>query len=163
MTTNLRTANLPKEIGDACDIVIICVKDYQAVSEVSFSSGGLTETKNSDLIVVQCSTISPEESSSMADLYSKKHIRMLSVPMLGGITAAERGEIPLVCAGDKITYDTALPVLKDLSNQIFYVGSNHRIASVLKLALNINIALISLALAEVWYLLEEPGWTQGCL
>ena len=86
MTTNLRTANLPKEIGDTCDIVIICVKDYQAVSEVSFSSGGLTETKNSDLIVVQCSTISPEESSSMADLYSKKHIRMLSVPMLGGIS-----------------------------------------------------------------------------
>ena len=79
ITTNLRTANLPKEIGDTCDIVIICVKDYQAVSDVSFSSGGLTETKYSDLIVVQCSTISPEESSSMAGLYSKKHIRMLSV------------------------------------------------------------------------------------
>jgi 3-hydroxyisobutyrate dehydrogenase len=80
MTTNLRIANLPKEIGDTSDIVIICVKDYQAVSDVSFSSRGLTETKNSDLIVIQCSTISPDESRSMADLYSKKHIRMLSVP-----------------------------------------------------------------------------------
>jgi 3-hydroxyisobutyrate dehydrogenase-like beta-hydroxyacid dehydrogenase len=125
-TTNLRTANLLKEIGDTCDMAIICVKDYQAVVNVSFSSGGIIETKNSDLIVIQCSTISPEESSSIADLYSKKQIRMLSVPMLGGTTAMERGEIPLIGAGQKMTYDLAEPILKDLSTQIFYVGSDHR-------------------------------------
>ena len=73
----------------------------------------------------------------------------------------ERDEIPLVCAVDKITYVTALPVLKDLSNQIFYVGSNHRIASVLKLALYINIALISLALAEGLVLARGTGMDPG--
>jgi 3-hydroxyisobutyrate dehydrogenase len=29
-TTNLKTAPQPKEIGDTCDIAIVCVKDYQA-------------------------------------------------------------------------------------------------------------------------------------
>ena len=40
-TTNLKAASLPKEIGDTCDMAIICVKDNQAVVDVSFSSGGI--------------------------------------------------------------------------------------------------------------------------
>ena len=147
-TINLTVANLPRELGNSCEVAIICVKDYQAVANVSFSPGGLIETANSDLIVIQCSTISPEESSLVAELYSKKQIRMLSVPMLGGTAAIEKGEIPLIGAGQKATYDIAKPILNDLSTQIFYVGSNHRTASILKLAVNINIALIALALAE---------------
>jgi 3-hydroxyisobutyrate dehydrogenase len=120
----------------------------EAIANVSFATGGLIETKNTDLIVVQCSTISPEESSLVADLYSKKQIRMLTVPMLGGTTAVERGEITLIGAGSKTTFELVEPILKDLSRQIFYVGSDHRTASILKLAVNINIALIALALAE---------------
>jgi 3-hydroxyisobutyrate dehydrogenase len=146
--TNLKVADRPKEIGDSSDMVIICVKDYQAVANVSFMTGGLIETTNPDLIVIQCSTISPEESNKVADLYFKKQIRMLSVPMLGGTTAVERGEITLVGAGPKAAYELAEPILKDLSTQIFYVGSDHGTASALKLAININIALIALALAE---------------
>ena len=147
-TTNLKLANLPKEVGNSSDMVIICMKDYQAIANVSFATGGLIETTNTDLIVVQCSTISPEESSLVADLHSKKQIRMLTVPMLGGKTAVERGEITLIGAGPKTTYELVEPILKDLSRQIFYVGSDHRTASILKLAVNINIALIALALAE---------------
>jgi 3-hydroxyisobutyrate dehydrogenase len=144
----LKVGNQPKEIGNNSDIVIICVKDYQAVIDVSIEKGGLTETGNTDLVVVQSSTISPEESIKVADQYSYKQIRMLSVPMLGGTLAVERGELTLVAAGPKSAYDLAEPILKDISKQIFYIGSNHRTVSVLKLAVNINIALIALALAE---------------
>ncbi|HXX98273.1 MAG TPA: NAD(P)-dependent oxidoreductase [Candidatus Bathyarchaeia archaeon] len=147
-TTNLKIANQPKEIGDSSDMAIVCVKDYQAVSNVSFMTGGLIETTNPDLVVIQCSTISPHESSEIADLYSKRQIKMLSVPMLGGTTAVAKGEITLIGAGPKAAYEFAEPILKDLSTQIFYIGSDHRTVSALKLAININIALITLALAE---------------
>jgi 3-hydroxyisobutyrate dehydrogenase len=146
--TNLKLVDHPKEIGNSSDIAIICVKDYQAVADVSFKAAGLIETTNTDLVVIQCSTISPEESNKVAELYSNKQIRMLSVPMLGGTTAVERGEITLIGAGPKTAYELAMPILKDLSGQIFYIGHDHRTASALKLAININIALIALALAE---------------
>ena len=55
-------------------------------------TGGLIETTNADLVTIQCSTISPDESNKIADLYSKKQIKMLSVPMLGGTTAVEEGK-----------------------------------------------------------------------
>jgi 3-hydroxyisobutyrate dehydrogenase-like beta-hydroxyacid dehydrogenase len=147
-TTKIKIANQPKEVGDSSDIAIICVKDYQAVANVSFATGGLIETTNKDLIVIQCSTISPEESNKLADLYSNRQIRMLSVPILGGTTAVERGEITLIGSGPKTAYELAEPILSDLSSQIFYLGSDHRTASALKLAFNIHIALLALALAE---------------
>jgi 3-hydroxyisobutyrate dehydrogenase len=145
---NLKIVDEPKEIGNSSDIVLICVKDYQAVANVSFMTKGLIETTNRDLVVIQSSTISPDESDSVANLYSNKQIRMLSVPILGGTTAVKRGEVILIAAGIRTAFELAEPVLKDLSAQIFYLGSDHRTASAAKLAININIALIALALAE---------------
>jgi 3-hydroxyisobutyrate dehydrogenase len=159
--TNLKVVDQPKEIGNSSDMAIICVKDYQAVADVSFKTGGLIETTNKDLIVIQCSTISPEESNKVADFYSNKQVRMLSVPMLGGTAAVERGEITLIGAGPKTVYDLAEPILKDLSGQIFYIGPDHRTASALKLAININIALIALALAEGMVFARGTGVDTG--
>ena len=159
--TNLKLVNHPKEIGNISDMAIICVKDYQAVADVCFKTGGLIETTNTDLIVIQCSTISPDESNKVADFYSNKQIRMLTVPMLGGTTAVERGEITLIGAGPKTAYELAEPILKDLSGQIFYIGSDHRAASALKLAININIALIALALAEGMVFARGTGVDTG--
>ena len=147
-TKKLTIADQPKDVGDTSEIAIVCVKDYQAVTNVSFATGGLIESSNRDLVVVQCSTISPEESNKLSDLFSKRQIRMLSVPILGGTAAVERGEITLIAGGPKIAYELAEPILKDLSAQIFYMGSDHRTASALKLAFNIHIALLALALAE---------------
>ena len=145
---NLNEAAQPVELGNNCDIAIICVKDYEAVANLSFEKGGLIETTNRHLVVIQSSTISPDESDRVADIYSNKQINILSVPILGGVSAAESGELTLIAAGSKKAYDRTEPVLKDISTQIFYIGSAHRTASILKLAVNINIALIALALAE---------------
>ena len=97
-TTNLNVADQPVEIGNNCDIAIICVKDYEAVANVSFEKGGLIETTNADLVVMQCSTISPDESDKVADLYSNKQIKMISVPILGGVTAARKRGINADCS-----------------------------------------------------------------
>ena len=73
---------------------------------------------------------------------------MITAPIIGGISAPERGELILIAAGSKKIYYRAKSLLNDISKQVFYVGSNHRTASTLKLAVNINIALIALAFAE---------------
>ena len=95
----LDVANQPSDIGCNCDIALICVKDYEAVSKVSFEKGGLIENPKEDLVVIQCSTIAPDESHKVANLYSSKGIKMVSVPILGGISAAERGELILMAGG----------------------------------------------------------------
>ena len=87
----LNVAAQPVEIGNNCDIAIICVKDYEAVANLSFEKGGLIETTNRHLVVIQSSTISPDESDKVADLYSNKQIDIISVPILGGVTGQKAG------------------------------------------------------------------------
>jgi 3-hydroxyisobutyrate dehydrogenase len=149
----IRMASTPAEVGNNSKFVIICVKDHQAILDITTAKGGLIDSPRSnrigkDFIVVQCSTISPTESNHVADLYGNKSIKMVTVPIIGGISAAERGELILIAAGPKKSFNQTKSLLKDLSKQVFYVGPNHGTASTLKLAVNINIALIALALAE---------------
>jgi 3-hydroxyisobutyrate dehydrogenase-like beta-hydroxyacid dehydrogenase len=141
-------ADKSKGIGDTCEITIICVNDYQAVANLSFMTGASVETTIKDVIVIQCSTISPKQSNKVAEQYSNNQMSMLALPIVGGTTAVERGELSLIGADPKTAYELAEPILKDLSPHIFYLGSHHRTASALKLAININIALMALALAE---------------
>ena len=151
----IRIASTPAEVGNNAKFVIVCVKDHQAILDITTAKGdaGLIDSPNSDrtgkdFIVIQCSTISPTESNHVADLYGNKSTKVITVPIIGGISAAERGELILIAAGPKKSLIRAKSLLKDISKQVFYVGSNHGTASTLKLAVNINIALIALALAE---------------
>ena len=146
--SSISVANQSAEIGHHCDVALICVRDYDAIANVAFKNGGLIEDPNKDLIVLQCSTISPDESSKAADLFLRKGIKMVSVPIVGGVSAAAKGELVLIAAGAKADYDQCESVLEDMSREIFYIGSVHGAASTLKLAININISLISIALAE---------------
>ena len=86
-------ANQPADVGCNCDIALICVKDYEAVSKVSFEKGGLIENPKEDLIVIQCSTIAPDESHKVADLYLNKGMKMVSVPILGGLVFVKGNNI----------------------------------------------------------------------
>ena len=94
------------------------------------SANGLVQEK-ANLVVIQCSTIAPDESHRLTGLYTSKKVKILSVPILGGISAAESGELILIAAGDKTDYDQSESILKDISKQVFYIGSNHGTASIL--------------------------------
>jgi 3-hydroxyisobutyrate dehydrogenase len=153
--STIRMASTPAEVGNNSRFVIVCVKDHQAILDITTEKGGTglidsprSDRTNKDFIVIQCSTISPTESNHIADLYGDKSIKVITLPIIGGISAAERGELILIAAGPKKSFNKAKSFLKDISKQAFYVGSNHGTASTLKLAVNINIALISIALAE---------------
>ena len=128
----IRMASTPAEVGNNSKFVIICVKDHQAILDITTAKGdaGLIDSPRSnrigkDFIVVQCSTISPTESNHVADLYGNKSIKMVTVPIIGGISAAERGELILIAAGPKKSFNQTKSLLKDLSKQVFYVGPNH--------------------------------------
>ena len=151
----IRIASTPAEVGKNSELVILCVKNHQAILDITTAKGdtGLLDSPKSnrtkkDFIVIQCSTISPTESNHVANLYGKKNIKVITMPILGGISAAERGDLILIAAGPKKSFNQTKSLLKDLSKQVFYVGLSHATASTLKLAVNINIALIALALAE---------------
>ena len=60
-------------------------------------------------------------------------------------------------SGNKESYDSAFPILEYFSRHIFYLGKINGLSNSVKLALNLNIAIITLALSEGLVLANHSG------
>jgi 3-hydroxyisobutyrate dehydrogenase-like beta-hydroxyacid dehydrogenase len=107
-------------------------------------------------LVAQSSTISTDWTLKFAPLVEKTGARFLEAPFTGSKPAAEARKTVFYLGGDKAVVDAAEPVLKRLSSSILHVGPLGS-ASTLKLAMNLNIALVSQGLCEGLALTRAAG------
>jgi len=149
-------ASSPKELGQACDLVITIVTNFDAVKTVLFGREGLLESENNNLIVADVSTISPAQSVHCAQRLRSAGIEMLGVPVMGGPAAAEAGNLVPIVSGSKQAFEKVRQVIEELGTT-FYVGEADGSAYNIKLALNLNIALIASALSEGMTLVKRAG------
>lgn len=144
---NARLATSPKELASMCDVVITVVTDFDAAKEVLLGPEGVVTSKNRP-IVIDASTIAPLQSEFLAQELKKHGIDMLGMPVMGGPAAAESGELTPMVAGSKDVFEKARPVIESLGKNVFYIGEKAGSANAVKLALNLNIALIATAVSE---------------
>lgn len=149
-------ASSPKELGRACDLVITIVTNFDAVKTVLFGREGVVESENNNLIVADVSTISPAQSEHCAQRLRSAGIEMLGVPVMGGPAAAETGNLVPIVSGSKQAFEKVRQVIEELGTT-FYVGEADGSANNIKLALNLNIALIACALSEGMTLVKRAG------
>lgn len=149
-------ASSPKELGQACDLVITIVTNFDAVKTVLFGSEGVVDSENNNLIVADISTISPAQSEHCAQRLRSAGIEMLGVPVMGGPAAAETGNLVPIVSGSKQAFEKVRQVIEELGTT-FYVGEADGSANNIKLALNLNIALIACALSEGMTLVKRAG------
>jgi 3-hydroxyisobutyrate dehydrogenase len=149
-------ASSPKELGQACDLVITIVTNFDAVKTVLFGREGVVESENNNLIVADVSTISPAQSEHCAQRLRSAGIEMLGVPVMGGPAAAETGNLVPIVSGSKHAFEKVRQVIEELGTT-FYVGEGDGSANNIKLALNLNIALIACALSEGMTLVKRAG------
>ena len=76
---------------------------------------------------------------------------------MGGPTAAEKGELVNIVAGPKRAFLKVKPIIDKLAKSVFYIGEDAGSANLVKLALNLNIALIAGALSEGITLVKAAG------
>jgi len=153
----VKIANSPKELAQNCDFIIICVTDFEATLQVSFGTEGIINSNRKNLIVANSSTISPNESKYCANLFRKREIEMLGMPIMGGPSVAAKGELVSIIAGNKEVFEKVRPTIEKLSTSVFYIGSTDGYANAVKLALNLNIALIASAISEGVTVVKASG------
>ena len=154
---DVRIANSPKELAQNSDFIIICVTDFEAILQVSFGTEGIVDSNRKNLIVANSSTISPNESKYCANLFRKREIEMLGMPIMGGPSVAAKGELVSIIAGNKEVFEKVRPTIEKLSTSVFYIGSTDGYANAVKLALNLNIALIASAISEGVTVVKASG------
>ena len=138
----------PSELGRKCNFVIISVTDGYAVKEILFGENGLINSKNTKLLVVDTSTVLPQDSIYCANLMKQKGYSMIQAPIMGGPDPTMKGDVISIVSGNKKSIEKSKRILSTYSRKIFILGSKDGAANFIKLALNLNIALIAISLAE---------------
>ncbi len=153
-----------KSFKDVCslanesDYIITCVTNFESLKDVFFNRKGVIYSNNEQLIIADCTTVGPDQSTYCSKLLKeKKGITMLSAPVMGGPSDAKNGQLIAMISGDKKSFKSMHNIFDKISKHVFYLGENNGIANSVKLALNLNIAIISLALSEGIILAKHSG------
>ena len=137
----------PKEIAENSELVITIVKDANAVKEISFGKDGIVEGKHPKLIVADMSTIDPTESKNIAKKFQEYDIHKLDIPVMGGPNVAISGNLVMMASGNKESFDNCKNVFDKIANKVFFLGESG-VAHSIKLAMNLQITMLALALSE---------------
>ncbi len=146
----------PKDVALNSELVIIIVKDAKAVKEISFGKDGVIEGKHEKLIVSDMSTIDPTESKKISEQFQDKNIYKLDIPVMGGPNVAISGDLVMMVSGNKNSYEDCKNVFEKIANKVFFLGGNG-VAHSVKLAMNLQIAMLALALSEGITLLKKSN------
>jgi 3-hydroxyisobutyrate dehydrogenase len=139
----------PCSLANESDFIITCVTNFKSLKDVLFNKQGIIESHNSKLIIADCTTVRPDQSSYCSRLLKeKKGITLLSAPVMGGPSDAKNGELIAMICGNKKSFEKMHSVFNKISRHIFYLGEDNGVSNSIKLALNLNIAIISLAFSE---------------
>lgn len=137
----------PKDVAKDCNLVITILNDAKSVEEVAFGDNGLVKENHDGLVVADMTTIDPVASKSIGDKFKEYGITKLDIPVMGGPPLALKGELLMMVGGEKDTYKKLKKVFGAIASQIFYIGENGT-SNAIKLAMNLQIAMLALALSE---------------
>jgi len=137
----------PKEVAENSELIVIIVKDANAVKQISFEKNGIIEGNHEKLIVADMSTIDPLESKKISKKFLECNINKLDIPVMGGPNVAITGELVMMASGNKESFDYCKNVLDIIASKVFFLGDSG-VAHSVKLAMNLQITMLALALSE---------------
>jgi 3-hydroxyisobutyrate dehydrogenase len=93
------------------------------------------------------STIDPVESKNISKELQQHQIQKLEIPVMGGPNVAINGELIMMVSGKKDNFDHCKKVFEKIANKVFFLGGQG-VANSIKLAMNLQITMLALALSE---------------
>ncbi len=146
-----------REVAAASDVAITCVTDADAVRDVAFGPDGLAAGAHAGLVVADMSTVCPDDSREISRrLSSERGIPMVGAPVMGGPDAAATGRLVVIADGDKGAVEACMPALRDISQEVHYLGGAGT-AHTVKLAMNLQIASLAISISEGIELTRRAG------
>src|SRR6476659_2841281 len=151
----LQWRDTPREVAEAADIVFTSVPDDDVLDAVASGPDGILAGLAAGQIWVDMSTVSPHASRELAERVRAQRAAMLDAPVSGSVPQVQTGTLTIMVGGDEHAYARVEPVLRELGTPT-RVGENGQ-GLVLKLAINISLAVQMLAFSEGLLLAERDG------
>jgi 3-hydroxyisobutyrate dehydrogenase-like beta-hydroxyacid dehydrogenase len=153
-------ATLQKQELFDCEIVISMLPDDNAVREVFFGNGSVTDALANHMaagsIHLSMSTISTVAATNFASEHQRRGQGYVAAPVFGNPDAAKARQLAIVVAGPASDSERCLPLVDSLG-QVFVVGTDPAQANRIKLLGNMMTATTLEVLGEVTTVLRKCG------
>jgi len=147
-----------RTLAEKSDLIITCVTNFESLKEILFQNNGVMKCSNKELIIADCTTVNSDQSLYCSNLVGERSgFTFLSTPVMGGPNDAKKGELISLVSGNENSFKEIRHVLEKISKHVFYVGQINGVSNSIKLALNLNIAIITLSLSEGLILAKHSG------
>lgn len=146
----------PKAAIEHAELVFEVTANDESSKEVWMSEDGILASAKPEQYVITCSTLSAGWTDELAAECTQKNLNFFDMPMTGGRTGAENGELILLIGGDQEKLREIEPELKSIAKQLKYfgkAGSGMRFKLILNAVQAVHIA----ALGEALQLAKAAG------
>lgn len=147
-------ANNPAELVSNVDIVILNLKDSQAVEEVLIKENGIMQGECEDKIIIDTTTNHFEKVFDFYNILRNKRAHYLESPVLGSVVPASQGLLTVIVSGDKIAFERSSFILEKIGKNIFYL-EKEGLATKMKLINNLVLGSLMATIAEAIVFAEE--------
>ena len=139
------------------DMIFSSLPDDVALRQVAAQ---VARSARRGAIYIDTSTVSQQASAEVARMLSATGVGYLRCTVSGNNKMAEAAQLTVMASGPRAAYDAALPLLKLLGPNQFYLGEAEQ-ARLMKLVVNLMIAQTSAMLSEALTLGRKGGLDWG--
>jgi 3-hydroxyisobutyrate dehydrogenase len=139
------------------DIVFTMVSTARDLMEVTTGEGGLLARDDAaPAVLVDCSTVSAEDSAALRAAAAARGTRLLVAAVSGNDVVARAGKLGVLASGPRDIYETVRPYLACFGPNVSYVGEDDA-ARTVKICHNMLLAIVYQSMAEIAVLGETAG------
>lgn len=150
------------EMAEQMDVIITCLPMPADVEEVYTGEGGLLPHAREGIILIDCSTVSPELNQRLYALAEKAGCHFLDAPVSGGTVGAKDGTLSIMVGGNQSAYKQVLQILEVLGEHVYYTGPSGS-GSAVKLINQLMVGIHTQATSEAFALGAKAGLNSDML
>jgi 3-hydroxyisobutyrate dehydrogenase len=151
-----KSADTPAAAAAGADVVLICVTDTPDVKAVLLGEHGVIHSARPGMIVIDHSTISPDETKKFAAELAGHGTHLLDAPVSGGDVGARNATLSIMVGGDASAFDCAQPILQKMGKTITHCGPSGA-GQLTKLVNQVLVSVTNLAVCEALTLATAGG------
>ncbi len=152
-------ASTPETLVEQVDVVLTSLADDDAFEAVATS---VIDAAQPGTVLVDVSTVSPAVSARVAAHAEAASVGYLRAPVSGNPSVVRAGNLTFIVSGSPVTLEDVEPVILAIGPTIHHVGDGEQ-ARIVKLAINLMIAVLAQSMSEALVLGEGSGVSRAAL
>ena len=141
----------------SCDIVFSIVSTGHDLEEVVFGKDGVASAGKLPKIMVDCSTISVDESAAIRKRLKDKGADYVAAPVSGNAKVIKAGKLSSIVSGPEAACKAMMPLMEAIAPRgVAYAGEGE-LARVCKIAHNVMLGVVIENLIEITLLTNKMG------